>query len=87
MNGRNQNVKLELKCFLVWSLDKHREEFLPNHRNIYDNAHQPFQTNILLEKVFSKLSLKIGEQFIQTNKKQSSVLHYKNNIYYFILQF
>jgi len=36
-------------------------------------------------KVFSKLHLEIGGQFTQTNKKQPHVLHFKNNIYYFIL--
>jgi len=36
-------------------------------------------------KVFSKLPLEIGGQFTQTNKKQPHVLHFKNNIYYFIL--
>jgi len=32
--------------------------------------------------VFSKLPLKIGGQFTQTNKKQPHVIHFKNNIYY-----
>jgi len=36
-------------------------------------------------KVFSKLPLEIGGQFTQTNKKQPHVLHFKNNIYYFII--
>jgi len=48
------------------------------------NQHKKTDRTPQKDMVFFKLSLKIGGQFTQTNKKN---LHYKNKIYYFIPQF